>query len=441
LGEKPIFYFGGKLFGVTFQKHWIAIHNTSGFEKLLRGYEMKWLTGWGYCKKITIKGRNGIGMGYQMLFKIGESEGSSNYDFHLEGHSSRFPIGKNDSGDIRFTGLNAANIFPIWVEKVEGTAPNRIAYVWVKILDSLDNDVDIYCYYGNPEALNVSNGEDVFEFFDDFDGDSLDTSKWTQQYSSGGSLNIINSRIIFSSGGGDYIWIHSNDKFVYPVWVEAKTDFFTSTGATLRLGQSTGIVLRGDGNYYDDYSADVYGGSYRIIGDDNSHGWTVASIGCSDTEGIWSFVWNSTGSQIFNVNYVNKLNGKDSHNEIEDYYIYLGHAKWGGSSSSRVDWIRIRKYVDPTPTLSSIGDERTGATLSGTVRDKYGNPILGKTVKVFVLEKTTGQLLGKTTSDNNGNWSCKVAASSETKVVTVFTLEGEYHGDVDIAGAEFTFPW
>jgi Domain of unknown function (DUF2341). len=33
-------------------------------------------------------------------------------------------------------------------------------------------------YYGNPDAVSKSNGSVVFDFFDDFEGPSLNTSKW-----------------------------------------------------------------------------------------------------------------------------------------------------------------------------------------------------------------------------------------------------------------------
>jgi len=120
------------------------------------------LNEWQYRKKITIQGQSGAGENYQVLLKIGESSGLTNCDFTLEGCSAKFPSDTNDSGDIRFTKSDGFTPLNFWVEKVEGESPYRIVYVWVKITDNLDNDVDIYCYYGNPNAENVSSVTNTF---------------------------------------------------------------------------------------------------------------------------------------------------------------------------------------------------------------------------------------------------------------------------------------
>jgi len=76
--------------------------------------------------------------------------------------------------------------------------------------------------------------------------------------------------------------------------------------------------------------------------------------------------------------------------------------------------------------------------LSGTVCDKNGNLITDKSVKVFIFDKDTGELVGQTTSNSaDGTWECNVSREVNAKVVAVFTLEGDYGGDTDIAGAEF----
>jgi len=136
-----------------------------------------WLSGWAYRKKITIAGSAGAGTNYQVLLKIGESSGASGADFNLEGSSAKFPSGKNDGGDLRFTASDGATLQDFWVENVSGTSPNRVAKVWVKVSADLGTNQDIYCYFGNSSATNASNGDNTFLFFDDFDTDTIGT-KW-----------------------------------------------------------------------------------------------------------------------------------------------------------------------------------------------------------------------------------------------------------------------
>jgi len=110
--------------------------------------------------------------------KIGESSGATGADFNLEGLSAKFPSGKNDGGDLRFTTSDGVTLQGFWVEGVSGTSPNRVAYVWVKVSADLGTNQDIYCYFGNPNATNVSNGDNTFIFFDDFEDGVINTSKW-----------------------------------------------------------------------------------------------------------------------------------------------------------------------------------------------------------------------------------------------------------------------
>lgn len=147
---------------------------------------MGWLSDYKYRKKLTITGSMGAGNGYQVLLKIGESAGSSGADFHLEGHAANFP------NDIRFTASDGITEYNYWIEKIEGTAPDRIAYVWVKVNESLDSDVNLYVYYGNPVAVSTSNGDATFELFDDFNrawlGDGTDI--WNVWIEGNGSAYI-----------------------------------------------------------------------------------------------------------------------------------------------------------------------------------------------------------------------------------------------------------
>jgi hypothetical protein len=59
-------------------------------------------------------------------------------------------------------------------------------------------------YYGNPSASDVSDGNKTFEFFDDFVGQMLDTTKWN-------SFNLGNSGSVYANGG--YLVIEGGDHY------------------------------------------------------------------------------------------------------------------------------------------------------------------------------------------------------------------------------------
>ena len=134
--------------------------------------EAAWLSGYSYRKLITITGQSGAGTGYQVFLKVGESSGSSGADFHIESHAENFP------NDIRFTDNDETTELAYWLEKTEGSSPNRVAYFWVKVNDNLDSNQDIYIYYGNSSAGSASDGEATFIFFDDFE--TIEATKWNK---------------------------------------------------------------------------------------------------------------------------------------------------------------------------------------------------------------------------------------------------------------------
>jgi len=115
---------------------------------------MSWLSGWKYRRKITITEQSGNDLtDYQVLIELNES----NFDFSKA---------KSDGSDIRFTDANG-NLLPYWIE--EWDSVNKKAKVWVKVPSISANEiVEIYMYYGNPDAKSQSSAEETFDFGIDF---------------------------------------------------------------------------------------------------------------------------------------------------------------------------------------------------------------------------------------------------------------------------------
>jgi hypothetical protein len=88
---------------------------------------------------------------------------------------SFLPNMSSDFSDIRFTTKNSTSL-DYWVESSVGGSN---ASVWVELLDSFnDNSTDyIFMTYGSPNLTSASNGNNTFDFFDDFSGGNL--NKWS----------------------------------------------------------------------------------------------------------------------------------------------------------------------------------------------------------------------------------------------------------------------
>lgn len=100
----------------------------------------------------------------------------------LQSYQVRFEIpywtGMNSNfADIRFTSQNGVTILDHWKEQFTASSA---AVFWVNIPNIPESDLlKVYVYYGNLGTGDTSDGDNVFVFFDDFNDNSLDTTKWT----------------------------------------------------------------------------------------------------------------------------------------------------------------------------------------------------------------------------------------------------------------------
>jgi hypothetical protein len=64
---------------------------------------------------------------------------------------------------------------PFWIEQEPSTG--KLVF-WVKLNLSARENKTIYVYWSGRDVASESNEDAVFEFFDDFNGNSLDLGKW-----------------------------------------------------------------------------------------------------------------------------------------------------------------------------------------------------------------------------------------------------------------------
>ena len=150
-------------------------------------------TKWKYHDEIKIKENSGKTLkDYQVLIKLN----STNFDFSKA---------KKDGSDIRFVN-DEGNELPYWIEEWDYT--NKTGLIWVKVpYIPANGETKIKMYYGNPYAESMSNGEAVFEFFDDFEGTDLDTGKWTiESHTSNWGYSVENGYLKLYTNGHVCWW-------------------------------------------------------------------------------------------------------------------------------------------------------------------------------------------------------------------------------------------
>jgi len=236
----------------------------------------------------------------------------------------------------------------------------RALTAWVKA--NLSNGTNqIYMYYGNPSAVSKSNGTAVFDFFDDFEDGIIDTSKWSVSgtvVESEGKLHIPNG------GTGDNAFSINSFGSGYILETEVNV---SNDGVHWGWANSTALntlmdFRRSSGNFY----ATISGG-------------TDTNLGAADTsEHEWNIVRESDSSEKYykDGTLVASYTITISEPLRVFYRVYSG--SYSGILST--DWVRVRKFADPEPSVSSFGSEET-APAEYSMNLSFGPP--GTTKFIF----------------------------------------------------------
>ncbi len=307
-----------------------------------------WDDSWSYRQRIPITNSGSAQTDYEISFTLNTS--------------SLITAGKlqSDCDDIRVVGEDG-KVLPVWVQEDVSNCNTSSTKIWTKIPSISTDPMNIYVYYGNPTTTGASDGNGVFMFFDDFDSNRISDAKWDEQ-DSGATVSVSSGIATFTtSSSSDYYWISSKNLLTSPYWVESYVSSHSSAnpgGAVLRMGQSSGKVLRSNGNYYNEYSIDDNLNTYRIVGDDSGSGYSVTSTTTSNTSGVWRFSWPATGTQLFYLNDASTLTGGHSTvSASSNTYIYVGSPANSTTGSVSISWILGRKYASTEPSVGTLGTE------------------------------------------------------------------------------------
>lgn len=137
---------------------------------------MAWLSGWTYRKAVTLSRASGLVTNYQMKLLVGESSGATGEDVDCNSHV------QTDFDDLRFTAADGETLLDYWIESITGTTPNQLATVWIEFNSIGTGATTFYMYYGKADATAVSNGDNTFLAFDDFEDDTVGVipSGWSE---------------------------------------------------------------------------------------------------------------------------------------------------------------------------------------------------------------------------------------------------------------------
>ncbi|RKR82285.1 gliding motility-associated-like protein [Mucilaginibacter gracilis] len=313
------------------------------------------LTGWLYKAPITVSNSNGsaladfqvsITLNTQALISAGKMNAAGN--------------------DIRFVDGSCTNL-PYWIESGINTA-NTI--IWVKVNSVPANGTNtIYCYYGNSAAAAATDGNATFMLFDDFDGGTLDASKWTAY---GSPYSISGGSISFQASSASSV-VRSNASLPGPYVSEIKANSTsgnwpslaqvnsgTFSGSALFQGGTTmylGVILASGSDYAGNFSSSTNLGNTTGL-------WSLVTIDATHQNGSWP------GGALANINLAQAPSAT-----IQTAFGCLET----GTGTMSVDWFRARQYAAQTPTFTVAAEQvnKLPQTITFTAlptNKVYGNP-------------------------------------------------------------------
>jgi PKD repeat protein len=310
--------------------------------------------------------------------------------------------------DIRFLDSGSCQPIPYWIESGINTSTTII---WVK-LPSLPGSAHrtIRMYYGNSSAAAVSNGDSTFVIFDDFNGTSLNTTKWAS-YTSGSGASI-------KVSGGDLVCtttleanIRSTSYFSSPLIEEAKMDYISGSWETMAILNSGTLVgytmVEGDANTG---SNTLYFGPAFKPGNPACISYTSSTYNATTPgtlTGLWQLSWPSSnvqsckwpGGSLSTTNTSVTLNSS--------VQIAIGEM-CGATGSMSVDWVRARKAASAEATTTN-GSESTNPTIQASAVSGSpfcaGAPINVPFSIVGSLSFNSGNIFTAQLSDSSGTFN------------------------------------
>ena len=311
------------------------------------------LSNWSYRLPITINNPNAIPV--------------TNFQVGITINTQAFiAAGKMQSNgnDIRFTD-GSCNVLNHWIESGINTTSTLI---WVKVPTLPAGNSTIYMYYGNVSAPNVENPAAVFDFWEDFNGNTL-PSIWTAEaganYTIGGGILRVNTRSI---------WLNTALPFFLNngYFLEGKMRYYaTSTGSgTLPYSGNLEANSAMAGGCMNNSCGNAVIHYMRNASSQNVHIW-VGNGATANYNIVINFCWTSSdltwyimGEKIlsnqvfFQRDYTTICNTGTFTWNNNLAWIQIGYFTTGGydPQDTKYDWIRCRKALPTDPTVS-IGTE------------------------------------------------------------------------------------
>jgi len=302
-----------------------------------------WLSGWVRRKSHTINGSTaGAQINYQVKIVAHKATGTDSGEDVYLGTNVR-----DDFGDVRFTKADGVTLLDYWMQEYI-SGDKAIFWVEVDSIPASPDSVVIYIYYDKPDAVSISNGDNTFILFDDFPGTAVDTSKWSIVQ---GDFVVANSELKMTGGEAirglmDSITSISINSAIHTraKWSTTRAEWhhFCSLRRTL------------DWNYRVEMYGDGVGNIRCEVRDAGTASYATFTPSTPTSYHIYKSTWISGEAKFYQDDTL-KITLTTNVPTIDLVAVFYEGINSG--EDVYVDWIFIRKYVDPEPSHGAWGSE------------------------------------------------------------------------------------
>ena len=314
---------------------------------------------WQFRKPVVITNSGAMLQWYQVLIVLE----AGNFDFSRA---------NADGSDVRFTSSDGITELSYWIESWDSI--NHRAYIWVRVPNIATGNNTIFLYYDNLDADTTSNGYITFDSFDDewsqFTGLRSTQAEELHKYSSSGETYspftwiTINgapqaAEGILNLADGD--GIRSSSSYLYNA-IGMRAEFTSGSGNELGgffnvdIGQKTMI-----GDIASDAS-----NLFLINSVNGTENVLFPRVGVGDWHNayhVYEVRWKpnrSTGDIDHGLSIVTSTIPAQVPSRSLPVTLY---SLTGSNATLKVDWVYVRQYRDPEPSVA-LGNEQGLVALS-----------------------------------------------------------------------------
>jgi len=269
-----------------------------------------------------------------------------------------------------------------WIESYNTNLST--VYIWVNLPTSIpaNSSITIYMFVRNsiqypytgmaPQLTSVyaqyDNGENVFTFYDNFAGTSLNTNKWVS-YTSSATITVNNGLKIQTSASLAYGGIITLSGFPTNTIFDAYLSSFTVQSSTYNSAHGIGVQTNSsdtvNGYEYTSWNKlNPNGGTISIAPFSGGGPGIIAGPNFPTSNSVISGYWLTTGNEAFGVNYSFVSTTDTSLTNTGTNYYVLG-AYYGSQSATSVwYWARVRALPPNNVMPSNSQPQKTIILLS-----------------------------------------------------------------------------